>query len=619
MKIIVCIKQVPVVSAMKFDPETKTLKREGVPSEVSSFDIRALLKAVELRGTHGGEVTVITMGPPQAKAALEHCLALGADRAIHMVDRAFAGSDTLATARALALAIKREAFDLILCGRHSTDAETGQVGPELAEFLGLPQVTAARKITVEAGPSTGKITVERETDLGFETVECSLPVLLSATEDLAPERFPAKADREKAKEKPIQEVTASDLSADLSLFGSSGSPTWVAAIETVEVPREKRVIAGESLPGQVNQLVEALLERGLFGQWTEEDREGRQRQKSSVADGKSIWVVAEILSGSVRPVSLELLGKAVDLAERTGGQVTALVMGSELDRYVQTLGRYGADTVYLADDPCLEPYTTDAHAAVLAQAVQNLHPSIVLIPSTVNGRDLAPRVAARLELGLTGDCIDLDLDSQGRLLQYKPAFGGNVVAPILSRTFPEMATLRPGMLKKLLPDPSRQARVEKIPVNGLAEARVRVISQTGEEAARAAALDAADIVVGVGKGVGGPANLAVAEKLAEVLGAPLATTRDVADLGWLPRQHQVGLTGRAIAPKLYLAIAIRGAFEHLVGIRRAGIVVAINKNPKAPIFQAADLGIVGDYAEVVPLLTAALAAAKERRSGKQSS
>jgi len=608
MKIIVCIKQVPVVSAMKFDHETKTLKREGVPSEVSSFDVRALLKAVELRDAHGGEVTVLTMGPPQAKTALEHCLALGADRAIHMVDRAFAGSDTLATACALAMAIKREEFDLILCGRHSTDAETGQVGPELAEFLGIPQVTAVQKLSVEAG----KITVERETDMGVETLECSLPALLSATEDLAPERFPSKAEREKAKEKPIEEITAGDLSTDLSLFGSSGSPTWVTSIETVEVAREKRVIEGESLPGQVDQLVQALLERGLFGQWIEEDREGRQRQKSDVPGGKSIWVVAEILNGSVRPVSLELLGKAADLAEETGGKVAALIMGKGLDGYVQTLGSHGADTVYLADDPRLEPYTTEAHTAVLVQVIQTLHPAVVLIPSTVNGRDLAPRAAARLKLGLTGDCIDLGIDSQGRLLQYKPAFGGNVVAPILSRTSPEMATLRPGMLKQLPPDPSRQARVERIPVDGLAEGRVRVTAQSSEEAARAATLDSAEIVVGVGKGVGDQGNLGVVEKLAEILDAPLATTRDVADLGWLPRQHQVGLTGRAIAPKLYFAIAIRGAFEHLVGIRRAGTVVAINKNPKAPIFKAADLGIVGDYAEVVPLLTAALSAAKER-------
>src|SRR5439155_20344161 len=141
MRIAVCIKQVPVVSAMAFDPETKTLKRAGVPTEVSSFDVRALLKAVELKTTHGGEVVVLTMGPPQARDALVECLALGADRAIHLCDRACAGSDTLATARALALLLQREPFDLILCGRNSVDAETGQVGPEIAELLDVPQIT----------------------------------------------------------------------------------------------------------------------------------------------------------------------------------------------------------------------------------------------------------------------------------------------------------------------------------------------------------------------------------------------------------------------------------------------------------------------------------------------
>src|SRR5713226_10252645 len=161
MKTIVLIKQVPVVAAMKLDPETKTLKREGVPSEVSSFDIRALLKAIELRNSHGGEVVALTMGPPQAKAALEHCLALGADRAVHLVDRAFAGSDTLATARALALALKREGYDLILCGRHSTDSETGQVGPELAEHLDIPHITGVRGLRIDEATRT--LIAERET------------------------------------------------------------------------------------------------------------------------------------------------------------------------------------------------------------------------------------------------------------------------------------------------------------------------------------------------------------------------------------------------------------------------------------------------------------------------
>jgi electron transfer flavoprotein alpha subunit len=603
MKIVVLIKQVPVVAAMKLDPETKTLKREGVPSEVSSFDIRALLKAVELRNTHGGEVVALTMGPPQAKAALEHCLALGADRAIHLVDRAFAGSDTLATARALALALKREGYDLILCGRHSTDAETGQVGPELAEFLDIPQITAARTLTINGAT----LTAERETDGGFDTVTCALPALLSATEDLAPERFPNKADKEKVKEKPIQEVTASELSSDLSVLGAAGSPTWVAGVQTVEVKREKRILEGD-LPTQVATLVTTLLERGLFGKWVgdEEQSDGGIRDKKA-GNGKAVWVVAETLGDTLRPVSLELLGKAGELAAQYGGEVGVLLAGSGVDQHIATLAIHGADVVYLADDRRLSPYSTDIYAALLTRAIQTHNPGVVLLGSTAIGRDLAPRVAARLGLGLTGDCVDLEVNDQGQLLQYKPAFGGNVVAPILSRTVPEMATVRPGMLKKARPNPARQARIEMLWPEDAVTSRVQVIAQTGADAGKAALLDSADIAIGIGKGIGGPANLPVIEQLADALGgAPLAATRDIADLGWLPRQHQVGLTGRAIAPKLYFAIGIRGAFEHVVGIRRAGIVVTINKNLKAPMFQNADLGIVGDYAEVVPLLTAAL-------------
>jgi electron transfer flavoprotein alpha subunit len=384
-------------------------------------------------------------------------------------------------------------------------------------------------------------------------------------------------------------------------------------VQTVEVSREKRVLEGD-LQTQVNTLVQILLERGLFGTWAEEDSDSEERQSTRTpAGGKAVWVVAETLGDALRPVTLELLGKAIELAAQYGGEVGTLLMGSGVDHHVATLAIHGADVVYLAEDRRLAPYSTDIYAALLTRAIQEHKPGAVLLGSTAIGRDLAPRVAARLGLGLTGDCVDLDVNAQGQLLQYKPAFGGNIVAPILSRTTPEMATVRPGMLKKASPNPARQARIEMLWPDTVTS-RVQVLSQTGADAGKAAALDSCEIAIGVGKGIGGPANLPVIEQLAAALGgAPLAATRDIADLGWLPRQHQVGLTGRAIAPKLYFAIGIRGAFEHTVGIRRVGIVVAINKNPKASIFHNADLGIVGDYAEVVPLLTAALTEAKAQR------
>ena len=612
MKSIVLVKQVPVVSAMKLDPETKTLQREGVPSEVSSFDVRGLLKALELRDEHGGEVVALTMGPPQAEEALRYCLALGADRAVHLTDRAFAGADTLATARTLALACEREGYDLILCGRHSTDAETGQVGPEIAELLDIPQVTGVAALTLDANGKT--LRVERETDSGFDTLECPLPALVSATEDLAPERFPRKAERQAAQEKPVETVTASDLSADLAQFGAAGSPTWVESVQTVEDSRDSRVLEGE-LSEQIETLVQALLARGLFGTWTDDGDANEKKVRSADPEpGKAVWVVAETLGDTLRPVSSELLGKAVELSAQYGGEVGAVLIGHSLDSHITPLAEHGADVVYQAEDARLAGYDTDLYAALLSRAIQEHKPQVVLLGSTAIGRDLAPRVAARLGLGLTGDCVDLEVDNQGRLLQLKPAFGGNIVAPILSKTTPAMATVRPGMLSPSQPVAGRQARVERLTLEADVHSRVQLVSQTGADAAKAAALDAADIAIGVGKGIGGPENLPVIEQLAAVLGgAPLASTRDISDLGWLPRQHQVGITGRAIAPKLYFAIGIRGAFEHMVGLRKAGTIVAINIKAKAPIFKTTDFGIVGDYAEVVPLLTEALRKAKAER------
>jgi electron transfer flavoprotein alpha subunit len=600
VRIVVCIKQVPVVSAMQFDATSKTLKREGVPTEVSSFDVRALIKAVDLVRVHGGEVVALTMGPPQAREALVECLALGADRAVHLCDRAFAGSDTLATARVLAAAIRREPFDLILCGRHSVDAETGQVGPEVAELLDVAQITGAH--TIEVDVATRRITAERETDSGFETVEVAWPALVTAAEDLAPERFPSKTDREQAKQKSIVTVTAAELPLAAEQLGASGSPTWVAGLETIETKRRGQVLTGDTLGQVLDQLVSALLKHGLFGEW-QETAKPRAVAAGAVprAGAKDVWVLAEVLNERVRPVTYELLGKGAELAQRLGASVTALILGAGAERHATECAHYGAQRVLVADHPRLTHYDTELWAAIVADAIRARQPGVVLLPSTAMGRDLAPRVAARLGLGLTGDCVDLDLDGEGRLLQYKPAFGGSVVAPILSKTRPEMATVRPGLLDAGKPDTLRRAVVERLPVPNLV-ARVGVVAQR-RTAESAAALDHAPVVIGVGMGLGSAANLAAIEPLAKVLNAAMCTTRDVSDASWLPRQYQVGLTGRAIAPQLYVAIAIRGAMEHMVGVRRAGVIVAINKNAKAPVFKAADYGIVGDYAEVVPLLT----------------
>jgi electron transfer flavoprotein alpha subunit len=609
MRIAVLVKQVPVVSALRFDPVTRRLQREGVPSEVSAFDIRALLRAVELKQPDD-ELVVLTMGPPEARAALLHCLALGADRGVHLVDRAFAGADTLATARALAAALRREPYALVFCGRHSVDAETGQVGPEVAELLDVVQVTAAHRLEIDR--VAGLVRAEREIDDGYESVTARLPALVTAAEDLAAERFPSKPMREEAQRRPIVEVSAADLGLAPEHVGAAGSPTEVRGLETVESKRQGRILDAGAVDATAALLVRELAACGFApGRTTARDALPPAPDRVRPPEAPAYWVLAEVESGNLRAASEELIGAASTLASgERGGHVAALLLGGPgVARLGARLAAVGADAVYVAEDPILDPYTTDAHAAVLAAAIREHRPAAVLVPATARGRDLAPRVAARLGLGLTGDCIDLALADDGRLVQYKPAFGGNVVAPIVSRTRPDMATVRPGMLRARRPNAARGAPLARLEVSlPGGSPRLQVLERRAIGDAGTSALDTAAVVIGVGKGVGGPEGIAVVRTLAGALEAALGATRDVTDAGWLPRQVQIGLTGKAIAPALYIAIGVRGAPEHLVGIRRAGLVVAINTNPKAPIFKHADLGLVGDYAAVVPAVVAALGA-----------
>jgi electron transfer flavoprotein alpha subunit len=606
LKVAVCIKQVPVVSMLRFDNETRRLVREGVPNEVNPFDVLGMSAVANLKQAMPLEAVVLTMGPPQAREALLQCLAMGADRAVHLVDRAFAGSDTLATARALAMALRREEPDLVVCGRNSVDAETGQVGPEVAELLGLPQITGARKL--EVNDSARAITAERLTDEGYDVVRCPLPALVTVTEDVAPAVYPRREAIEAARVKPVAELKAADLSPDTTVFGQQGSPTWVDSIYSVEPHREGVVVRDKPAQEAVALLLDYLERRGVLDGSRSSAPPGNPRGPRRERGRRgAIWVLAEILGGEVRHVTLELLGRACELAPKVDTSVEAALIGHNVEGHAAALTAYGADRVHLADDQPLAHYDTELYTAILAEAIKEQKPYAVLMPSTVNGRDLASRLAARIGLGLTGDCIGLEVDGEGRLVQLKPAFGGNIVAPILSRTMPQMATVRPGILTPAAPDWTIGPAIETIQgPSPRGQPRVQVLRRVVDSSAEGTELERARIIVSVGKGVGSPENINVVRELADVLGAALGATRDVTDAGWLPRQFQIGLSGKSVSPELYIAVAVRGPFNHTVGIQKARTVVAINNNARAPIFKAADFGIVGDYAEVVPELTRAI-------------
>ena len=609
MKIAVCVKWVPMVSRMRFDAETKRIVREGVPNELSGYDVLAVQRAVEFKASHGAEVSVYTMGPPGARDGLVRTLAMGADRAFHIVDAAFAGSDTLATSRALALALSKEAYDLVLFGNFSLDAETGQVGPEVAELLGLPQITAVAKLDLVG---EGAVRAERLLEDGTEVVEAGLPVVVSAAEGIAPDLFPGRDAMREAAEREITEISAASLSADTSIFGVAGSPTSVSEIRILESTREPRLIEEVGADEAARQVVAILRERGVLDPARRTERRLASPAPAAVRGpgGPQTWVVAELGADGVRAVTYELLAAAQPVADAVGGPVVAVLMGgSDAGRHAEALGAAGADVVAVAAGDALASYSTDAYAGTLAAAIEAREPYAVLVPSTPNGRDLAARVAARLELGLTGDCIGLEVDGEGRLVQLKPAFGGNVVAPILSSTLPNMTTVRPGIFAALEPGPSRAPTRVDLDVVAPDTVRVRTLEMRPAPNGDAADLDAAWAVICVGMGVGGPEHIAELDELRDVLGALYVCTRDVADAGWLPKQLQVGLTGRSIAPALYIGVGVRGDFNHTVGIQRAGTVVAVNNNHRAPFFKQADVGVLADWREFVPALVRELRSA----------
>jgi electron transfer flavoprotein alpha subunit len=601
LNIAVLIKQIPLIEDANFDPVTKTIKRDG-PNVISAFDLRAISLAMDLKNKHGAETTVVTLGPPQAREALEQALAMGMDRAVHITDRACAGSDTLATARALAASLRRAKFDLILLGKYSLDAETGQVGPEVAELMGIAQITGVRKIEID-----GRIVkAERESDEGFEEVEASMPVLLTCAERVAAP-IKVKADEaERAKSKSIETVSLKDLGVDPAQFGLEGSPTWVAEIRAVETRVTNCKFIDASDPERAAADVIAELDRvGALA-----PHAGKRRSISShirkPLRGRDVWVAIETnLEGFVTRTSLELLSRADELAEHLGGAVTAIGFGASIRKHAGLVARYGADRVIVLDALALESYTPEGAAEAMASTVREREPWGLFLPASERGRDWGPRLAARLGLGLTGDAIGLEIDAQNRLVALKPAFGGNIVAPILSKTLPQMATLRSGVLDLAEPNETRVAEVEIVRPH-LSKPLSRLVKEHSLIDNSIEPMEGAEIIVGVGTGVGGPEGVAVLKDFARILRAGMCATRRVTDAGWMPRQLQVGLTGKAIDPRLYFAVGVRGAVNHTIGIKRAQTVVAINNDPEAVIFERADIGLVAGWETIVPALHNAL-------------
>ncbi len=317
---------------------------------------------------------------------------------------------------------------------------------------------------------------------------------------------------------------------------------------------------------------------------------------------EGVWVVAEHHNGEVQSVSFELLGAGRKLADKLQVELAAVLIGDQLQDKAKQLIGYGADKVYLVEHPALVPFNDESHSKVLTELIKQKKPEILLAGATAMGRSFIPRVAVAVETGLTADCTGLEVGEDGLLYQTRPAFGGNVMATILCpHRRPQMATVRPMVMKKPDFDAQRQGVVEAVsPSQEAITSRVQVL-ETITQTQETARLTEADVVVTGGRGLQKAENFQIIQEVALLLDAAVGATRSVVDEGWMPYSHQVGQTGKTVSPKLYMACGVSGAIQHVVGMQGSEIIVAVNKDPNAPIFDVVNYGVVADLFEFLPV------------------
>ncbi|MBX8631760.1 MAG: FAD-binding protein [Thermoplasmata archaeon] len=564
MKVVVLVKQIPDVNRIELDPSTLRIRREGVPLLMNSFDRKAIEESVRIKEKMGGEVIAVTMGPPASKDVIVEALRMGSDRGYVISDRRFAGADTYITARVLSSFITGIKPDLVLAGKYSLDGETSQVPPEIATIIGYPFKSAVTKIEfIRDGQA---VSVEQEREDGMSLFEMDLPAVLSVSEKINRARMPLPPSPDF--EERVRFLDSSKLQCEV---GGADSPTVVMGTEAVSNYRKVRFLnMGEEAFRCVLELAEGSV-----------PAEAEELHLPPDCGKEELWGVA---LNDVQ-TAYEIASKLSEIALENGFRVR--IIGNIEPGKLNDLLCHEYEYIDCSENELI--------ADTIASEVLNRKPRCIILPSTVDGREIAPSIAARTGLGLTADCIDLRF-AEGRLLQYKPAFGGGIVASITSRTVPEMATVRQGMLRRRKGTGTHRMIVSTLKANGAVKVR-----RTGHIPVDGTyrPLHGSNIVIGLGRGLRGSENVRKILPLAERLGAAVGGTRPIVDAGWIPRQQQIGLTGTSISPGLYIALGISGQDNHVVGIRYAGKVVAVNSRQDAPIFRYADIGIVGDLFEFV--------------------
>lgn len=565
MKILVLAKQVPDVNKVKFDPSTGRIIRENVPLNMNAYDRRALEEAIRIKENSGAEVEVASMGPPQASTMLNEALRMGADRAFLISDRKFGGSDTWATSYILSKFIQTRNPDLVLAGRYSLDGETSQVPPETATMLNMDFFSNVSKIEFKED----KVKISQEFEGGIRYIETKLPLLLSVSEKINRAR---KVD-ENAPDMTENIVTVDSRTLNLDFDGSKGSLTVVDGTESINNRRKGELIQEEAA---LKMIFEHIKNR------KKDQNVSKVRINKDFSKGNVLGIA---IGDPFTPMEIASKLNEVALKEKFRVVMAGNIKPENLS------GMAASEYIYLDGDDVFS----------LAEEINNIisekNPDFVLFPSNSIGRDIAGIIAAKRSLGLTADCVDIRYEN-GNLVQFKPAFGGGIVAKIYSRTKPEMATIRPGMFRMNKTDASFSVETRNIPSSGK-----YVIERIEMIESRFIPVQKSPVVVGIGRGVKGKDNIEKIVRFCEDNGIAIGATRPVVDMRLMPSQTQIGITGVSISPDLYIAIGIAGMDNHMAGLRYAKTILAINNNPEAPIYHMADYVCNCDAVEFISKLS----------------
>jgi electron transfer flavoprotein alpha subunit len=618
LHIVACVKHVPDATDIRFDPITLNLIREGVPAIVNPFCLNALEEAIRLKEKMGGIITAVSMGPLQAQEGLREALAMGADRAVMVSDREMAGADTLATSYTLWKTVAKLAetnpFDLVVAGKVAIDGETGQVPPGLAVRFNIPIISNVTKIeTVDL--KSRSIIAKHRFDDGIETVKAKLPAVLTITEEAnKPRRFTLDGMLN-AKKTKIELWDKNAIGADSEMLGLKGSPTIVKKVFPPPGRKQGETFDGTEDPrAAAKWLAQKLIAVDALGATKEKKTEtptpAADQSASNNAQGLGpgkfgeVWVWVEHVHGAPAKVSWELLGEGKRLAKIYGTKLAALVIGSKVSHLAKGAFVYGADKAYLIENETLEDYRTQPYAIAMAEAVREYKPEVLLIGGTIRGRDLAGSAATFLHTGLIADCTGLDVEIEtGTFMGTRPDYGGNLMSTIICpKQRPTMASVRPRVMKSLPPSYGREGELVRVNANIKPEdVNTEVMDFLPIEKV-GIRLEDAQVIVSGGRGLGSAKNFYLIEELANVLHGQVGASRAAVRAGWIGPEHQVGQTGFTVRPRLYIAVGISGAIQHIVGIMNVDYIAAINSDAEAAIFRMADFGIVGDLFKVVPAL-----------------